>query len=133
MVNYHRLYVPTSDDSFSVDVTPLDCSSRLTVTVKRKFKPTHTQYDWMKEIQPRNSTLNATQCFAAEENVLFLSNRNLSSGVYYVGVNGSAALPVDNSTVRYSIRVYASKCLYWNEREEKWKGDGCMVRAQSYW
>lgn len=125
IVNYHRLYVPSSEDSFSIDVTPLNCSNRLTVMVKQKVKPSSTQFDWIKTIH--SQARNATRCFDREENVLFLSNRNLSSGVYYVGINGSGSSEVDNGTIGYSIRVYASKCLYWNEKEEKWKGDGCMV------
>lgn len=127
-VNYHRLVVATRDDSFSIEVSPLNCSYSLNITVSRTVKPTSSEYDRVKHINSSRSTDNSSRCLYKEgDNVLFLSNGNLSSGVYYIGISTDVPGSPPNATLKYSMRVYASKCLYWSEKDERWKGDGCMV------
>ncbi|KAK3752814.1 hypothetical protein QZH41_016346, partial [Actinostola sp. cb2023] len=125
-MNYHKIVVPTNDDSLSIEVFPLNCSYMLNVTVRRGSRPTFEEYSWIKTIQSGNGTQNSSQCLYSEDDtVLFLSNKNLSSGVYFVGITTNGTDPTPNATLQYSMRIYASKCLYWSEKAEKWTGDGC--------
>jgi len=69
---------------------------------------------------------------------VFLSQRRLYVGTYYIGIKFSAS-PLENeqkhstectgndSSVSYTLRTLKSRCLYWNEEFQKWKTDGCEV------
>ena len=67
---------------------------------------------------------------------VFLSQRRLYVGTYYIGIKFSA-MTLENeqttectgndSSISYTLRTLKSRCLYWNEELQKWKADGCEV------
>lgn len=68
--------------------------------------------------------------------VAFFSNEEFNgtaAGKYFViikynGTISGAEVPKENRTVKYSFSVYTSECLYWDELNETWIGEGCVVR-----
>lgn len=69
---------------------------------------------------------------------VFLSQRRLHVGTYYIGIKFSAVslenerkhlteCTGNNSSISYTLRTLKSRCLYWNEEFQKWKADGCEV------
>lgn len=68
--------------------------------------------------------------------VAFFSNEEFNgtaAGEYFVTIeyNGTISgdeVPRENRTIEYMFSVYTSECLYWNELNETWIGDGCVVR-----
>lgn len=68
--------------------------------------------------------------------VAFFSNEEFNgtaAGEYFViieynGTISGAEVPKENTTIEYLFSVYTSECLYWNELNETWIGDGCVVR-----
>lgn len=124
--NFHKLEVTSADDSIYIEVFLNKCDHELQVFVRKDLRPTFEDFDWTNKTLPRKSNNSNNTC-AESMTTLFLSNKNLSKGVYFVGVtvNGSDLLP--NASVEYKMRTLISKCLFWNVEEEKWKGDGCWV------
>lgn len=67
---------------------------------------------------------------------VFLSQRRLYAGTYYISIKFSA-MTLENeqttectgndSSISYTLRTLKSRCLYWNEDFQKWKTDGCEV------
>ena len=67
---------------------------------------------------------------------VFLSQRRLYAGTYYISIKFSA-MTLENeqtpectgndSSISYTLRTLKSTCLYWNEEFQKWKTDGCEV------
>lgn len=74
-----------------------------------------------------------------ESNVtVFLSQRRLYVGTYYIGIKFSPLSSEDgeehsteckgnDTNIIYTLRTLKSRCLYWNEEFQKWKSDGCEV------
>ena len=69
---------------------------------------------------------------------VFLSQRRLHVGTYYIGIKFSAVslenerkhsteCAGNNSSISYTLRTLKSRCLYWNEEFQKWEADGCEV------
>lgn len=69
---------------------------------------------------------------------VFLSQRGLYVGTYYIGIKFSAVsleneqkhtpeCTGNDSSISYTLRTLKSRCLYWNEEFQKWKTDGCEV------
>ena len=63
---------------------------------------------------------------------LFMSDKQLRKGLYFIGIKYAGDLETGNNTeadfnVTYTLRVYKSKCMYWNETKQKWKSNGCEV------
>ena len=42
-----------------------------------------------------------------------------------LGLDGKYFFP--NQTPNYNLTMYESSCLYWDEKNENWTGDGCKV------
>lgn len=84
----------------------------------------------------QNSTTMTSDEELADPKVLFLSNEmfnGTAAGKYFViveynGTMSGAEVPEENKTVEYMFSLYTSECLYWNEANETWIGDGCVVR-----
>lgn len=141
---HHKLVVTSNHEAVSIEVTPFNCSHKLQIYVRENVQPTKEKYSWEKVIWRPSSddhtNANYTGCFEEySAYTLFLSNTELRESTYIIGIwyeNGNEEKPRNtNETVemRYSIRVYKSKCLYWNERKEKWMGDGCIVSCFLSW
>lgn len=134
---YHKLVVSSKEEAVSIEVTPFNCSHKLHLFVRENRHPTKDKFAWKKVIwQPSNgdrSTLNYTSCFEEYSSyTLFVSNTKLRNSTYFIGIwyaGEKEDTGNSNETVgmKYSIRVYKSKCLYWNENKETWMGDGCVV------
>lgn len=135
---YHKLAITSNDQAVSIEVAPFNCSHQLQVYVQENIKPTKEKYSWKKVIwQPsreNRTNVNYTECF--DENTdytLFLSNTEVRKFTYIIGIwyedgKEEKQRHADETVqMKYSIRVYQSKCLYWNESTEKWMGDGCVV------
>lgn len=136
---YHKLVISSKDEAISIEVTPFNCSHKLHLYVRENKHPTKETFDWKKVIwrQPssgdRSHLLNYSTCFEEYSSyTLFVSNTKLRESTYFIGIwyaDGREDIRNSNETVvmKYSIRVYKSKCLYWNEAKETWMGDGCVV------
>ena len=135
--SYHKLTINSKDEAVSIEVAPFNCSHKLQVYVREREQPTKNDYTWTKVIwkASRDNWINSnyTGCFDDYTSYsLFLSNKDLRPSTYIVGVfyENKLEKPTNqNETVlmKYSMRVYKTKCLYWNEEREKWMGDGCEV------
>ena len=44
-----------------------------------------------------------------------------------LGFDGKYFFP--NQTPNYNLSMYESSCLYWDEKNETWTGDGCKVSS----
>lgn len=134
---YHKLVVSTKDEALSIEVTPFNCSHKLQLYIRENYHPTKNKFGWRKVIwQPSSrdrSNSNYTACFEEYSSyTLFVPNTKLQNSTYFIGIwyeGGKEDTRNSNETVvmTYSIRVYKSKCLYWNEEKETWMGDGCVV------
>ena len=135
---YHKLVITSKNEAASIEVTPFNCSHKLHIYVRENVQPTKEKYSWKKMIwQPsgkHRSNTNNTGCFEQyTAYTLFLSNLELRESTYIIGIlyergkDEKTTHTNDINVIQYSIRVYKSKCLYWNEREETWMGDGCIV------
>lgn len=135
---YHKLVISSKDEAVSIEVAPFNCSHKLHIYVQENDQPTKQKYLWKKEIwrpfRDKQTTANYTRCFEEfTAYTLFISNKELRESTYIVGIlyeNGKEDRPKNtNETVqiKYAIRIYKTKCLYWNERMEKWMGNGCVV------
>lgn len=84
----------------------------------------------------QNSSTNTTGEHFRNPMVLFFSNKEFNgtaAGKYFViieynGTISGAEVPKESTTVEYFFSAYTSECLYWNELNEAWVGDGCVVR-----
>lgn len=83
---------------------------------------------------PRYSTVNLPD----SNLTLFLSQKRLYVGTYFISIHFSAPSPLNGQkhssecegndfNITYTLRTFKSKCLYWNEKFQKWKSDGCEV------
>lgn len=137
---YHKLVITSKDESVSIEVTPFNCSHKLQIFVRENVKPTKEKYSWRKQIWQSSSAgctgTNYTGCYQEYgAYTLFLSNMELRETTYIIGVlyeGGKGEIEMNsNDTIlmKYSIRVYKAKCLYWNHQQEAWMGDGCIVSA----
>lgn len=134
---YHKLVISSKDEAVSIEVTPFNCSHKLRLHVRENRHPTKEKFSWRKEIWhsatevPSNASYSA--CFKDYSHyTLFISNTRLKQYTYFIGVwysSGKEDMRSSNETavMKYSIRVYKSKCLYWNQRQQAWEGDGCFV------
>ena len=134
---YHKLVISSKDEAVNIEVTPFNCRHKLHLYVRQNRHPTKDKYDWKKVISEPFSgdrpSLNYSTCFEKHSSyTLFISKEKLRKSTYFIGIwyaNGKQDTRNSNETdvMRYSIRVFKSKCLYWNERKESWMGDGCIV------
>ena len=145
--NFHRLVIDSEETSVTIEVQPLNCTHRFELYIKHKTKPKVDDFDLRKTIGAELGQViddgvplsKDSICFKNYRDYsVFLSNRELPLGTYQIGVRyDSASLQelneyekrsCNNSVlVSYLLRIYKSKCLYWNEEEDRWKGDGCYV------
>ena len=134
---YHKLMVSSKDQAVSIEATPFNCSHKLQLYVRKNRHPTKHKFTWKKFIwKPSSedrSNLNYTTCFEQYSSyTLFVPNTRLENVTYFIGIwyeGGKEDMINNNETavMKYSIRVYKSKCLYWNKEKERWMGDGCVV------
>ena len=84
-----------------------------------------------------SATLKSTKIQQSKLTV-FLSQRRLYVGTYYIGIKFSAVTleneqttecTRNDSNISYTLRTLKSRCLYWNEEFQKWKTDGCEVHV----
>lgn len=134
---YHKLVISSKDEAVNIEVTPFNCSHKLHLYVLENRHPTKDKFAWKKVISEPSSgerpSLNYSACFEKYSSyTLFISNKKLRESTYFIGIwyaRGEEDTRNSNETVvmNYSIRVFKTKCLYWNERKETWMGDGCIV------
>ena len=135
---YHKLIVTSKDEAVSIEVAPFNCSHKLQVYVREKMQPTKEKYSWRKVIWQSSSedrtNTSYTGCFEEyTAYTLFISNTELRESKYVIGIwydHATEEKPRntnETALMKYSIRVYKTKCLYWNEKMETWMGDGCVV------
>ena len=134
---YHKLVISSKDEAVSIEVTPFNCSHKLHLHVRENRHPTKDKFSWRKVIWQSSSEVGSNKTYSAcfkdySSYTLFISNTRLKKSTYFIGVlyvNGKEDMTSSNETdvMKYSIRVYKSKCLYWNERQQAWIGDGCFV------
>lgn len=137
---YHKLVITSKHESVSIEVSPFNCSHKLQIFVRENTKPTKEKYSWRKQIWQSSSAgrtdTNYTGCFQEYGTyTLFLSNMELRETTYIIGLlyeGGKEEISMNSNetlVMKYSIRVYKAKCLYWNQQQEAWMGDGCIVSA----
>lgn len=134
---YHKLVISSKDEAVNIEVTPFNCSHKLQIYVREKRHPTKDKFAWTKLIwQPSSgyrTRSNYSTCFEKHSSyTLFISNTKLRETTYFIGIwypegKQDTRNSNDIDVMRYSIRVFKSKCLYWNERKESWMSDGCIV------
>ena len=132
---YHKLIISSKDEAVNIEVTPFNCSHKLRLYVRENRHPTKHKFAWKKVISEpssgHRSSLNYTTCFEKHSAyTLFISNTKLRESTYFIGIwyaDGKQDIRQLTDVMRYSIRVFKSKCLYWNKRKESWMGDGCIV------
>lgn len=139
---FHSLTVDKNDTSIHFEVIPVDPNTELIVFLKRGARPTKTDYDYQQVI-PDDSAENNT--YPKDRHLFFISNADTNRttagkwylGVYYNGtlepeykmVEGSQKMEIFfPPLVNYTLLMYASGCLFWDEENDKWSGDGCVVR-----
>jgi hypothetical protein len=137
---YHTLNVHKNDTSLHFEITPQDPNSEFIVRLKRGARPKMDDYDF-KQVIPEDPPVNAT--FPKDRHLFFISNadtNHTTAGEWYLGVfyngtinpqyvydkNGIPKLFVPPK-VNYTLRMYSSGCLFWDEENDKWSGDGCVV------
>ena len=90
-----------------------------------------------KETNATSATLKSMKIYQSNLTV-FLSQRRLYAGMYYIGIRFSAVslekeqkhsteCTSNDLSISYTLRTLKSRCLYWNEEFQKWKTDGCEV------
>ena len=128
--NFHQLSIVSEDESAIIELFPGNCSDKLDVLVQRDELSGATSYQWIKEIRSSRSGSFST-CFSdSYEYTLAMSNVRLKIGNYSIGVRVAGAVrDKDDTSIEYAIRILKIKCLYFDEAEERWRGDGCSVGA----
>ncbi|XP_022236190.1 uncharacterized protein LOC111083790, partial [Limulus polyphemus] len=142
LIFYHNVTLVTAETSVSIDIVPSNPDAALIVLVKYGKRPRLHDYDFITRIQDMLE-------YDGVYN-LFLSQFNQSEGGqrFFLGIAHLADhidpleffndpfrhnLTMDdistNFTSNYSIAVYTSACLYFEESTETWKGDGCHVTS----
>ena len=93
--------------------------------------------NYTKETNATSATLKSMKTQQSNLTV-FLSQRRLYVGTYYIGIKFSA-VSLENEqkhssectghdlSISYTLRTLKSRCLYWNEEFQRWKTDGCEV------
>ena len=142
---FHSLNVDKNDTSIHFEITPLDPNSQFIVYLKRGARPTQTDYDFTQMI-PDEPVENAT--YPKDRHVFFVSNgdtNRTTAGKWYLGIYYNGTLEPEYRRIKntekmelfvpprmnYTLRMYASGCLFWDEVNETWKGDGCVVSRNS--
>ena len=142
---FHSLNVDKNDTSIHFEITPLDPNSQFIVYLKRGARPTQTDYDFTQMI-PDEPVENAT--YPKDRHVFFVSNEDTNrttAGKWYLGIYYNGTLEPEYRRIKntekmelfvpprmnYTLRMYASGCLFWDEVNETWKGDGCVVSRNS--
>ncbi|XP_028406520.1 polycystin-1-like isoform X2 [Dendronephthya gigantea] len=141
---YHTLNVEKNDTSLHFEITTLDPNTELIVYLKRGSRPKPDDYDFKQAI-PDEPKVNAT--FPKDRHLFFVSNadtNHTTAGTWYLGVYYNGTLKPEYQfdkknvpklfipkKVNYTLRMYSSGCLFWDEGLDKWSGDGCVVGPQS--
>ena len=137
---YHTLNVDKNDTSLHFEITPQDPNTEIIVYLKRGARPTKEDYDFTL-VLPDDPPVNAT--FPKDRHMFYISNadtNHTTAGTWYLAVfyNGtinpqylldSKGIPelFIPKKVNYTLRMYSSGCLFWDEENDRWSGDGCVV------
>ena len=137
---YHMLNVDKNDTSLHFEVTPQDPNTELIVYLKRGMRPTQEDYDF-RLVLPDEPPVNTT--FPKDRHMFYISNadtNHTTAGTWYLGVYYNGTLTpqyiMDSQNipklfipkkVNYTLRMYSSGCLFWDEENDRWSGDGCVV------
>ena len=111
----------------------LNISSNSTETLNETISQ---EYNHTKETKKTSATYKPITVKVSNLTV-FLSQRKLYVGTYYIGIKFSPMSSEDgqdsseckgnDTNILYTLRTLKSRCLYWNEEFQKWKSDGCEV------
>ena len=139
---FHSLTVDKNDTSLHFEITPEDPNTEIIAYLKRGARPTPEDYDFILVI-PHEPEVNAT--FPKDRHMFFISNadtNHTTAGTWYLGVHYNGTITpqylLDSKgvsklfipkKVNYTLRMYSSGCLFWDEENDKWSGDGCVVRT----
>ncbi|XP_051829552.1 polycystic kidney disease protein 1-like 2 [Antechinus flavipes] len=91
------------------------------------YHPNETNYDVKTHLYPKTDHTGklATWILSAEE-------LSFGEGTYYVKViPGPILEPASHHDVTVSIAFFISQCVFWDELQEDWRGDGCQVGSQT--
>lgn len=139
--NQDQKYPNSTEKSLRANATNHDpkafntsSSSNSTETVNETISQ---EKNHTKETNMTSATLKSIKIQQANLTV-FLSQRKLYVGTYYIGIKFSTTslgneqeqptkCTGNDSSISYTLRTLKSRCLYWNEEFQKWKTDGCEV------
>lgn len=123
-----------STNTIDKELLALNISSNSTETLNETITQDHNH---TKETNVTSATYEINKI---QESFLtvFLSQRRLYVGTYYIGIKFSPLSSEDeqkhsseckgnDTNILYTLRTLKSRCLYWNEEFQKWKSDGCEV------
>lgn len=128
---YHIFEVARNESSVNVDVREIidKPQTEFSISLRRGRRPKENEdnfYD-LPTIDQDNKTV-YTKFFASNE------TNHTMAGVYYVAVkynrtlNGKEISQENmNKEVNYTMCVYTSECIFWDEKEKQWMGSGCQV------
>lgn len=137
----HRFEVKDNRSSITIEVDLLGEFTEqpsLVVYLRKGEEPTMDGHekDKIRVVPELNSSVNASNEGAWDPKLLFFSNTEFNetaAGEYFViveynGTVSGARVAEEDRTVEYLFSSYTSECLYWNELNQTWVGDGCVVR-----
>ena len=141
--NFHEVFIKERDRAVNVQVEVLNKSDNFDLYFRSGHKPTEEAYDWKVRVPLLHDSLKCLpprrRCPlpSLHKTTIFLPSRIVQPGKSYIAlkhvmVSGPPvplAKNVSNIAARYSLRIFLSRCLYWNEEKEKWTSDGCVVRS----
>uniref|UniRef100_A0A4X2LHG8 Polycystic kidney disease protein 1-like 2 n=1 Tax=Vombatus ursinus TaxID=29139 RepID=A0A4X2LHG8_VOMUR len=99
----------------------------LTLYLGYGYHPNETNYDVKTHLHPKTDLTGklATWILSAEE-------LPFGEGTYYVKVIPVPELdPTAHRDVTVSVTCFISQCVFWDELQEDWRGDGCQVGSQT--
>ncbi|XP_072487409.1 polycystin-1-like protein 2 [Notamacropus eugenii] len=99
----------------------------LTLYLGYGYHPNETSYDVKTHLHPKTALTGklATWILSAEQ-------LPFGEGTYYVKVIPAPELdPAAHHDVTVSITCFISQCVFWDELQEEWRGDGCQVGSQT--
>ncbi|XP_020848314.2 polycystin-1-like protein 2 [Phascolarctos cinereus] len=104
-----------------------DFDLALTLYLGYGYHPNETNYDVKTHLHPKTNLTGqlATWILSAEE-------LPFGEGTYYMKVIPAPELdPATHHDVTVSVTCFISQCVFWDELQEDWRGDGCQVGSQT--
>ncbi|CAH1794576.1 unnamed protein product [Owenia fusiformis] len=131
-MNHHSVTLPRNGSSLHVIIYPMTEDDEYDVYMAYGIFPNETYFDYKTHI-PSDEVFNTkdeSKLDVLRHTVFAPSNLTALNGTYYIGIKLAATkvnFAEESWNHTYTFRTFTSGCRYWNEENQTWAGDGCMV------